>query len=107
MTSPKTTMNKEELAGTVKALVMRSLEGEALQAFLDEAEKGNWSPTQTVWQLAKRELQERERRSMEWRFKDSRIRNREYKPMTDFDWGWPTKIDRPTIEGLLTAVSVP
>lgn len=103
MTSPKTTMNKEELARTVKALVMRSLEGEALQAFLDEAEKGSWSPTQTVWQLVQRELLERERRSMEWRFKDSRIRNREYKPMTDFDWGWPTKIDRPTIEGLLTA----
>ncbi len=40
---------------------------------------------------------------MEWRFKDSRINNREYKPMTDFDWGWPTKIDRSTIEGLLTA----
>jgi DNA replication protein DnaC len=103
MTSPKTTMNKEELARTVKALVMRSLEGEALQAFLDEAEKGRWSPTQTVWQLVQRELQERERRSMEWRFKDSRINNREYKPMTDFDWGWPAKIDRLTIERILTA----
>jgi DNA replication protein DnaC len=86
-----------------KTLAMRTLEGDSLRTFLEEAEKGSWSPTHTVWQLAKRELQERERRSLEWRLKDSRIHNREYKPMTDFDWGWPKKIDRPTIEGLLTA----
>ena len=104
MTSPKTTtMNREELARMAKALVMRSLEDDALQSFLDEAEKGHWSPVQTLWQLAQRELTERERRSLEWRLKDSRIHNREFKPMTDFDWGWPKKIDRPTIEGLLTA----
>lgn len=104
MTSPKTTtLNRDDLARMAKTLAMRSLEGDSLQSFLVEAEKGNWSPTQTVWQLAKRELQERERRSLEWRLKDSRIHNREYKPMTDFDWGWPKKIDRPTIEGLLTA----
>lgn len=104
MTSQKTMkMSKEELSKMAKALFMRSLEGDALQYFLDEAEKGQWSPTQIVWQLASRELTERERRSLEWRLKDSRIHNREFKSMVDFDWGWPKKIDRQTIEGLLTA----
>ena len=104
MTSPKTmTMNREAFTRMIKSLVMRSLEGDALQTFLNEAETNAWSPTETVWQLAKREITERERRSLEWRLKDSRIHNREYKPMADFDWGWPKKIDRPTVEGLLTA----
>jgi DNA replication protein DnaC len=104
MTSQKTTpMSREALAQILKALVIRSLEGDRLLAFLDEAESNRWSPRETVVQLAKRELCEREQRSLEWRLKDSRIQNKEFKPMADFDWGWPEKIDRPTIEGLLTA----
>lgn len=103
MTLPKTTMNREEISRMTKALALRSLEGDALQSFLDEAEKAGWSAAQTVWQLLKRELTERDRRSLEWRLKDSRIHNREFKPMTDFDWGWPKIIDRPTVEGLLSA----
>lgn len=91
------------LAQILKTLVIRSLEGHALHAFLDEAESHHWSPQETVAELARRELRERERRSLEWRLKDSRILNKEFKPMADFDWGWPEKIDRPTIEGLLTA----
>jgi DNA replication protein DnaC len=104
MTSRKTpTMSKENLAEIVQALALRSLAGEALQAFLNEALSNHWSPQETVAQLARRELRDREQRSLEWRLKDSKIMNREFKPMADFDWGWPDKIDRPTIEGLLTA----
>ncbi len=96
-------MNRETLAQNLKTLVIRSLEGEALNTFLNEAENGSWSPIEIVSELAKRELCERERRSLEWRLRDSRIHNREFKPMADFDWGWPTQIDRPTIESLLSA----
>ncbi len=104
MTSQKTTpMSREALAQILKTLAIRSLEGDGLHTFLDEAEGNRWSPRGTVTQLAKRELCDRERRSLEWRLKDSKITNKEFRPMVDFDWGWPEKIDRPIIEGLLTA----
>ncbi len=104
MTSRKTTaMNKQALATILKTLGIRSLEGDDLDAFLDVAKKSRWSPMETISHLAEQELLERERRSLEWRLKDSKIMNRDFKPMADFDWGWPGKIDRPVIEGLLTA----
>lgn len=105
MTSRKTTtmMSREDLARILKTLGIRSLEGDDLDAFLDAAQRNHWSPTETVSNLAERELLERERRSLEWRLKDSKIMNRDFKTMADFDWGWPDKIDRPVIEGLLTA----
>lgn len=104
MSSQKTTpMNRVELARILKTLSIKSLEGDALGLFFNEVESNHWSPQQTVAELAKRELCERERRSLEWRLKDSKIQNKEFKPMADFDWGWPKTIDRPTIETLLTA----
>lgn len=106
MTSRKTPtmrMSREALSQILKTLGIRCLAGDELYAFLDEAEGNRWSPRETVAQLAKRELCERERRSLEWRLKDSKIMNKEFKPVADFDWGWPEKIDRLVIEGLLTA----
>lgn len=102
-TTKKITMNREDLSRILKALGIRSLEGDELGAFLIAAEKGRWSAQDIVGKLAERELLERERRSLEWRLRDSKIMNRDFKPIADFDWGWPNKIDRPVIEGLLTA----
>jgi DNA replication protein DnaC len=96
-------MTKQELATIFRTLGIRSLEGDDLDAFLDEAKRNKWSPAETVSHLAERELIERERRSLEWRLRDSKIMTRDFKPMADFDWGWPDKIDRPVVEGLLTA----
>ena len=106
MISQSTTMNREELTFTLKALGIRSLEGDDLGGFLAEAKKNKWSAEETVCNLAQRELVERERRSLDWRIKDSRILQKEFKPMADFDWGWPDRIDRPVIESLLTAECV-
>lgn len=105
MTSQKATimMSREELATILRTLGIRSLEGDDLDAFLDEAKRNRWSPVETISHLAQRELTERERRSLEWRLRDSKIMNRDFKPMADFDWGWPDNIDRPVVEGLLTA----
>jgi DNA replication protein DnaC len=104
MTSRKTaTMNRQALSKILKTLEIRSLEGNDLDVFLDAASKEQWSPEQTIGRLAELELLERERRSLEWRLKESRIMNKGFKPMADFDWGWPDKIDRPVVEGLLTA----
>jgi len=42
---------------------------------------------------------ERQRRSLDRRLKCARIGR--FKPMADFDWGWPTKIDREEVEDML------
>ncbi len=49
--------------------------------------------------LLDHEEAERHRRSLERRLRNSKIGA--FKPMADFDWSWPTKIDRPLIEELL------
>lgn len=41
---------------------------------------------------------ERQRRSLARRLRDSRIGT--FKPITDFDWNWPRKIDRQAVEEL-------
>jgi DNA replication protein DnaC len=43
---------------------------------------------------------ERQRRSLERRIRDARIGA--FKPMCDYDWDWPTDIDRAQIEELFT-----
>ena len=42
--------------------------------------------------LLKAEEEERERRSLEARLKEAQIG--QFKPMVEFDWSWPEKIDR-------------
>ncbi len=104
MTSPNETsttkMSNSELIALLKNLGIRSLEDDGLDEFIVEAEKRRWTPRTLIERLAKQELTERERRSLAWRIRDCKIRN--FKPMADFDWGWPEKIDRPTIERLVT-----
>ena len=46
------------------------------------------------------EESEKDKRSLERRLKEASIG--EFKPMADFDWSWPTKIDREQVEDLLT-----
>jgi DNA replication protein DnaC len=46
------------------------------------------------------EIDERSRRSMERRLRYSGIKG--FKPMADFDWNWPAKIERDVIERALT-----
>ena len=54
--------------------------------------------------LCELEEQERQRRSLERRLKSARIGA--FKPMADFDWSWPKKIDREAVEELLTLAFV-
>jgi DNA replication protein DnaC len=65
--------------------------------------EANWSEYgNQPWleSLLKAEEQERDRRSLERRIKDAEIGK--FKPMSEFDWSWPKKIDREQIEDLLT-----
>ena len=43
-------------------------------------------------ELARQEIAERERRSLERRKSDAKLGR--FKPIDEFDWNWPTKIDR-------------
>ncbi|KVW76199.1 IS21-like element helper ATPase IstB [Burkholderia ubonensis] len=45
------------------------------------------------------EEQERARRSLERRIRDARLGN--FKPLADFDWAWPKRIDRGALEELM------
>lgn len=46
------------------------------------------------------EERERQKRSLERRLRHSRVSS--FKPMTEFDWNWPKKIDREAIDELFT-----
>ncbi len=71
-----------------------------LDDFIARATKSRWSPRQILEEMHRLESRERARRSLERRLRLSGIRR--FKPMTDFDWSWPRKIDRDCIERALT-----
>jgi DNA replication protein DnaC len=51
-------------------------------------------------EIARSETEDRARRSLERRLAQARLGR--FKPLADFDWHWPKKIDRPLIERALT-----
>jgi DNA replication protein DnaC len=63
------------------------------------ATKERWGAAQVLEHVAGIEEQERARRSLERRLSRSRLGR--FKPMADFDWGWPTRIDRDKVEAAL------
>jgi DNA replication protein DnaC len=75
----------------------------ATAAHLDDvvalATKRRWGPLQLLEHLATAEQQDRHRRSLERRLAASRIGR--FTPMTEFDWAWPKRIDRLTVEAAL------
>lgn len=101
MNSPAiaTTIPTNSLSAQLQQIGLRALPAN-LDDFLARATKARWSPRQMLEQLAQSEAAERSRRSLERRLRLSGIKS--FKPMADFDWGWPTKIDRDVIERALT-----
>jgi DNA replication protein DnaC len=63
------------------------------------ATKRRWSTPQLLEHLVETEQQERTQRSLERRLARSRIGR--FTPMTEFDWSWPKRVDRPAIEAAL------
>ncbi len=61
----------------------------------EEYEKQEW-----LSGLLAAEEAERDRRSLERRVREARIG--QFKPMSEFDWQWPQKIDREAVEELFT-----
>ena len=100
MTSP----SPSELAAQLKKLGFRVLPDQ-LEDFLGRAKKGRWSTRSALAEMARLEEIERSRRSLERRLGNARIGR--FKPLVDFDWDWPKKIDRPLLERALTLDFVP
>ena len=73
---------------------------QGLDDLLARASTQPWSPRQLLEEIARSETEDRARRSLERRLAQARLGR--FKPLADFDWHWPKKIDRPLIERALT-----
>jgi DNA replication protein DnaC len=84
-----------ELVDRLRQLGLRAT-GAQLSDLVARATKERWGPAQMLEHVADTD---RARRSLERRLSRSRLGR--FKPMADFDWSWPGKIDRDRIEGAL------
>src|SRR5215472_9918663 len=94
-----TTIPTNSLPAQLQQIGLRSLPAN-LDDFLTRATKARWSARQILEQLVQSESAERSHRSLERRLRLSGIKK--FKPMADFDWTWPTKVERDVIERALT-----
>jgi DNA replication protein DnaC len=84
------TNNLQALQARAKALRLHGL-----LAHWDESIAEDW-----VHRLIEWEEQERARRSLESRLTDAHIGR--FRPLCDFDWNWPKRCDRTTVEALMS-----
>ncbi len=87
-----------DLSSQLAALGLRGAAA-AIDELLAQASREHWQPTQLLEQLLHYERTDRARRSLERRQTRSKIGV--FKPIADFDWNWPTEIDRPAVERAL------
>jgi DNA replication protein DnaC len=99
MNSPKIPMPKDDLPAQLQRLGL-ALTAQHLDDLLARATSARWSPRQLLEEVARNETQDQARRSLERRLAVARLGH--FKPMADFDWHWPRKIDRPLVERALT-----
>ena len=100
MSSPATTMTPiNNLATQLQQIGLRALPPN-LDDFIARATKGRWSPHMLLQQLAQAEVEDRSRRSLERRLRVSGIKS--FKPMVDYEWTWPSKVERDVIERALS-----
>ena len=92
------------LPDALRSLGLRRIAAD-LPDFLARATRSRWSPAVLLEELVRAEAQDRARRSLERRL--SRARLGRFKPMADFEWSWPSKIEREMIERALTLDFVP
>jgi DNA replication protein DnaC len=92
------------LAAQLAQIGLRALPAQ-LDDFLARAVKARWSAVQVLEQVAHAETADRARRSLERRLRLSGIKR--FKPMVDFDWSWPTVVEREVIERALALDFIP
>lgn len=85
-----TTLDPAEIKNRLKTLGLFGL-----LACSDQIVDKPWLP-----EVLAIEERERQKRSLERRIRNSRVAA--FKPMADFDWSWPKKVDREAIDELFT-----
>lgn len=88
-----------DLAAQLQTLGLHAT-ASGLDDFLATATQRQLSPRALLERIVQAETAERARRSLFRRTQRSRLGS--FKPIADFDWNWPKKIDRPLIERALT-----
>jgi DNA replication protein DnaC len=88
-----------DLKEALRGLGLHRLAGD-LDDFIARSTRARWSVTQILTELARLEATERARRSVERRL--GRAHLGRFKPMADFDWNWPRRIDREAVERVLS-----
>lgn len=96
MSSPKKLKN--DLAQQLRQIGLRAT-SEGLDDLLARAIKQRWSPRQFLEEIARMELSEKVARNLQRRLSAARLGR--FKPIADFEWNWPKKIDRELIERVL------
>ena len=94
-----TTMIRTELVDLLKAIGLRRVAAD-IDDLLARATKHRWSPQELFEEVARHEQRDREQRSLERRLRNAKIGR--FKPMADFDWAWPKRMDRDAIDRALT-----
>lgn len=90
---------KSDITTRLVTLGLRGLAAQ-LPDIIASATKKRWGAAEIIEHIALIEETERARRGLERRSTQSKLSK--WKPMADFDWNWPTKIDRGLVESLLT-----
>jgi len=96
MNSLTTTNN--DLAWQLRRLGLQATAQE-LDDLIARATKQKWSPLQLVEAIARSESADRAARNLQRRLQQARLGR--FKPIADFDWEWPKKIDRELVERAL------
>lgn len=73
----------------------------ALDDLVASATKQRWGLVDALTHIVDLEERDRARRGLDRRMKRSKLE--QFKPMIDFDWNWPAKIDRALVESLVRA----
>ena len=92
-------INNSDLAERLANISLKSL-AQNLDGFIARAIKNKWQAKTILDELCNIEINERSRLSLERRFRLAGIGR--FKPMADFDWDWPAKIERNIIEQALS-----
>jgi len=93
------TIPPTDLAAQLLKIGLRAT-AEQLDDFLSRATRQRLSPRDLLEQIARAETADRSRRSLQRLLATARIGR--FKPIADFDWNWPAKIDRDLIERALS-----
>ena len=93
-----TTQTKTPLADQLNALGLRHTAAH-LDDLVATATKRRFGPTETIELIVEQEGQHRAKRSLERRLARSRIGR--FKPIADYEWDWPKRIDRDALEAAL------